>query len=267
MRTVDVGAEDADGFLTGKDRRLHCGLAFDVVAANALVLHAHTHVPRVVAACLLELARQPALQQRVARELRRALDGVADGILDAPGPPPGLQQALHEALRLHPPCGVLLTEVGAEGLELPGAPGPPLSPGTRVYVAVRALHRDPELYKDPLRFDPSRFSPEARQSRAPGAFVPFGELPADADAPGGQLPQPAVSTGARFALQEMWTCLAALLADLQFDLGPRTTDMSEDDAPELWLRVRRRSREAALAASLAQYKVDSGHCGLVDVVQ
>ncbi|XP_077506394.1 uncharacterized protein LOC144115765 [Amblyomma americanum] len=45
--------------------------------------------------------------------------------------------------------------------------------GSTIDVFIYALHRDPDVYPNPERFDPSRFLPENCISRHPYAFIPF----------------------------------------------------------------------------------------------
>jgi cytochrome P450 len=49
--------------------------------------------------------------------------------------------------------------------------------GTHVVVAIKAIHRDPALWDDPLTFDPDRFSPERSQGRNLWQYLPFGAGP------------------------------------------------------------------------------------------
>nr|KAG5687837.1 hypothetical protein BaRGS_016945 [Batillaria attramentaria] len=46
--------------------------------------------------------------------------------------------------------------------------------GWRIAIPAFTIHRDPAIWPDPLKFDPERFTPEARATRHPYAFMPFG---------------------------------------------------------------------------------------------
>ena len=63
----------------------------------------------------------------------------------------------------------------------------------------RRIHRHPELWDDPLRFDPGRFTPEAMANRHPLAWLPFGA---------GQR----LCIGKEFALMEGQLILARILS-------------------------------------------------------
>lgn len=48
---------------------------------------------------------------------------------------------------------------------------------TLVLISAIGIHRDPEYYPDPLRFEPDRFSPENVSKRHQYSHIPFGEGP------------------------------------------------------------------------------------------
>ena len=78
-----------------------------------------------------------------------------------------------EALRLCPavPATVRLTSrdmvVGGYRVEA----------GTMAVVSMYALHRDPALWTEPLRFDPDRYLPERSKGRSRWQYLPFGGGP------------------------------------------------------------------------------------------
>ena len=49
--------------------------------------------------------------------------------------------------------------------------------GTHVSIAIAALHRNEEFWKDPDVFDPDRFTTENAVKQYPGSFIPFSAGP------------------------------------------------------------------------------------------
>ena len=98
-----------------------------------------------------------------------------------------------EALRLYPSAPIVPrlvtkpTRIAGHGLE----------PGTRILIDLYNIHRHPDHWPDPERFDPERFSPENSRGRARYAHMPFG---------GG----PHLCVGKQFALLEAQVLLAIL---------------------------------------------------------
>lgn len=49
--------------------------------------------------------------------------------------------------------------------------------GAIVSVYLDALHRDPDIFPDPEKFDPDRFLPDVVRTRHPFSFLPFSAGP------------------------------------------------------------------------------------------
>jgi len=47
--------------------------------------------------------------------------------------------------------------------------------GIHVVIPVLGLHRDPKYFPDPEKFEPERFSEEAKRNRPNYVYLPFGE--------------------------------------------------------------------------------------------
>jgi cytochrome P450 len=156
------------------------------------LLAGHDTTSTALTYALWALGHRPDLQQRVAAE--------AGALGDRPlthEDVPRLRytvQVLHEALRLCPPAPavgrMVMADIEVDGYRLPA--------GTFAVVAIYALHRDPALWDDPLRFDPDRFSPERSKARDRWQYLPFG---------GG----PRACIGDHFAMLEATLALATIL--------------------------------------------------------
>lgn len=115
-----------------------------------------------------------------------------------------LDQVLKETERLHPPVPAGFRGV-TETFEYNGYTVPK---GWIALYLINVAHRDPAIYRDPLRFDPDRFSPERDESSVPFSLVGFG---------GGAR----VCLGYAFAQLEMKVMLSYLLRYYDWELEPK----------------------------------------------
>ena len=110
---------------------------------------------------------------------------------------------LNEAMRLFPPAAFMSREALADD-ELSGRR---IAKGTVVIAAPYVIHRHRRLWRDPDRFDPSRFLSPQREMIDRFQFLPFGA--------GGR-----ICIGMGFAQQEAMIVLATLLKGRRFSLAP-----------------------------------------------
>ena len=79
-------------------------------------------------------------------------------------------QVFAEAMRLYPPVWVT-----ARTCVTPYTiAGYAIAPGSQLLAPQFAVHRDPRFFPDPDRFDPTRFTAEAKSSRPRNSYFPFG---------------------------------------------------------------------------------------------
>ena len=174
-------------------------------------------------------------------EIAEAVQREADAL---PGPPtfadlPRLPLALRvfkEALRLYPPVYFF----GRQAIEPVTVDGVSLPRDTVVLIAPHALHRRPELYPDPERFDPDRFLPEQEAARPKLAWLPFGA-------------GPRVCIGNHFAMMEGQLVLAELLRHARFEaIGVDTPDPGATLRPAGGMKMRVRLRRTARSGAVGR---------------
>lgn len=186
----------------------------------------HETTAGLLALALHYVARDP--------ELAAALRAEVDEVF-ADGPPTfaavrsleRVRCVLDETLRLHPTLPFISrgpkedTLLGGRYLVPRGQP---------VALLLSAIQRDPEVWPEPLRFDPERFLPERARKRPASAYKPFGV---------GRR----TCLGRSFALVEATLALAMIVKRFEFDdPGPLRLALSPVPRPHafrLGLRARR----------------------------
>lgn len=160
-----------------------------------LFMAGHETTANALTWSLVLLSRDPAVAQRAA-----AAADAGDRIY--------LLRVVKEVLRLYPPAWIIgresLRDVTLEG-------GVHVPAGTTVFMAPLLLHRRPDFFSDPERFNPDRW---LDGEPPPFAYIPFGA--------GARR-----CIGEEFAWQETVIVLEALLRTCRFELvGPREPEVA-----------------------------------------
>jgi cytochrome P450 len=194
----DCDAPLVHALTTAKDPQTGLTLSDDEICSELVLfmLAGHDTTSTTLSYALWALGHHPDIQEQVHAEVATLGNRPLN-----PGDVPSLPCAvrvLHEALRLCPPAAgvprLVNQDLAVDGYRLEA--------GTVALVSFSTMHRDPELWDDPLTFDPDRFLPERAQGRNRWQYLPFG---------GG----PRSCVGDHFAMLEATLALATIVRNVE----------------------------------------------------
>nr|ALX81394.1 cytochrome P450 [Liposcelis entomophila] len=184
---------------------------------------------------LYEVALKPELQAKLQKEVDAVVkkyngqltyEGIQEMTL--------LDQTVAETLRKYPIAPVLLREC-TKDYTIPET-NIVIEKGTRVIIPTLGIQRDPDIYPEPERFDPDRFSPEEKEKRDRYAYLPFGE-------------GPRICIGNRFGLTQTKVGLALIFKNfnlvvckktpIPFSLDPKIDTLTPKET--IYLKVEKRT--------------------------
>lgn len=169
-----------------------------------LYLAGHETTASLLTWSLYRLSRHPDIAMRMSAEI--------DGQLGKDWPDMGQLKGLsytsrfiNEVLRLYPPAWT----IARNAVEDDTVMGYRIPAGSIVMLSPYLAHRWTEVWPDPLRFDPDRFTPDASKDRHPFAYFPFSL-------------GPRICIGMQFSLMEARLVLSLILRrfTVQADEGP-----------------------------------------------
>jgi cytochrome P450 len=138
------------------------------------------------------LSQHPAEEAKLHAELQTVLGGRTPNSEDL-SKLAYTRMVVEESMRLYPPVHTIAREALADDT----LAGRHVPKGAAVLIAPWVLHRHRQLWHDPGRFDPARFSPEQTAARPRFCYLPFG---------GGRR----ICIGAAFAIAEATILLATI---------------------------------------------------------
>ena len=150
---------------------------------------------------LIELLRHPDHLKLVLEELDQLFGTEGDVTFQSLRKIPRLESVIKEVLRLHPPLIFLIRKVMRD-LHFKDYT---IKAGKFVCTSPRVSHRIPEIFPDPEKFDPDRYSPERNEDEIPFSWIAFG---------GGRHK----CTGNAFAMFQLKAIFSILLRRYEFEL-------------------------------------------------
>jgi cytochrome P450 len=189
-----------------------------------ILLAGHETTAMALSWTMMLLAQHPAVEEAVRAEIAAAIGDRPATMMDLMKLPL-VDRVVRESMRLYPPAWVIARACVedddlSDGGGLGGAV--PIKAGEWVFIAPYIIHRRPDLWPDPLRFDPDRFLADAVAARDRFAWIPFSA---------GQRK----CIGDQFAMMEASLVLATMLQRHRFALA---TDRPIVPEPMVTLRPR-----------------------------
>ena len=157
-----IAQDDEDGTGGMSDRQVRD-------EALTLFLAGHETTANALAWTWYLLSQHPEVEEKLHTELKNALHGRPPSFDDIPSLP-YTEMVIAESIRLYPPAwGIGRRALADQPLGKYVIPANAI-----VLISPFVTHRDARFFPDPLRFDPERWSPEAKESRPQYAYIPFG---------------------------------------------------------------------------------------------
>ncbi|XP_018319270.2 uncharacterized protein LOC108732805 [Agrilus planipennis] len=157
---------------------------------------------------MYELTTHPEIQDKLREEIIQVL-AKHDGKItyEAIQEMTYLDKCTYETLRKYPPVPFLPRKC-TKSYKVPGS-DLTIEKDTVVLIPSYGIHHDPEIYPEPEKYDPERFSDEKKGKRSPFTFLAFGE-------------GPRICIGLRLGLLQTKVGLVAMLKDYKFTLNSKT---------------------------------------------
>lgn len=136
---------------------------------DTFTFEGHDTTASAITFILLLLSHHPEAQQAIFEEIREVLGTKDDLSIEDFSKFEYLDRVVKESLRIYPPVPFISRRL-SEDYQHDGFVQPA---GTQVNIHIFDVHRDPVIFPDPEKFDPSRFLPENYIGRSNFAFIAF----------------------------------------------------------------------------------------------
>ena len=198
-------AADADNFFTRMQGHLKQEnqdplTSKELISEAALILFAgHETTAAALMWSLVSFSQYPLLRQQIQEEIDTVCNG-AELTIEHLMKMPILDKAVKEVLRLYPSFpNVTRTSIKEDTIM-----GYTIPANANLIMNIAAIHRNPEFWDEPNRFNPDRFDEKLENKHA---YIPF-------------LTGPRVCIGQNLALLEIKVMLVNILRHFDLDLSP-----------------------------------------------
>ncbi|KAH8277876.1 hypothetical protein KR018_009441, partial [Drosophila ironensis] len=186
------------------------GLTFNELVAQAFIFFVagFETSSTTMGFALYELAQNQDVQEKLRKEIKEVLaktnnEFTYEGVKDMKY----LEQVVMETLRKYPVLAHLTRKTNTDFM--PEDPKYFIAEGTVVVIPALGIHYDPDIYPEPEKFKPERFTDEAIAARPSCTWLPFGDGPRNC-------------IGLRFGLMQTCVGLAYLIKNYKFSVAPET---------------------------------------------
>lgn len=136
---------------------------------DTFTFEGHDTTSSAISFILLLLAHHPEAQDAIFSEVQEILQGKDELTIDDFAKFEYMDRVLKECMRIYPPVPFIGRTL-AEDYQHDGFVQPK---GSGINIHIYDVHRDPEVFPDPEKFDPDRFLPENCAGRSNFAFIAF----------------------------------------------------------------------------------------------
>lgn len=186
------------------------GLTIEQIAAQTFMffLAGFETSSTTIGFTLFELALNQDIQDKLRNEINECIEKHnGEFNYDAMIEMTYMEKVVKETLRKYP----LVTNLVRRAIDNypTSKPNYVIPKGAMVFIPADAIHHDPEIYPEPEKYDPERFSPEEIQKRHPLTWLPFGDGPRHC-------------IGLRFGKMQTYIGLVTLLRKFRFYYSDKT---------------------------------------------
>lgn len=156
---------------------------------------------------IYHLAENPIVQEKILEELTgiMGVDASFQPTYQQLQEMKYLEMVIKESLRLHPP----VSSIGRKTLEPIQIQGVTIPADIDLNIPIYAIHRDPNVFPNPDKFDPDRFLTFEQQNRNPYVYLPFSAGHRNC-------------IGQKFAMLELKSVLSTLIRNFKIISTPKT---------------------------------------------